>query len=81
MNSVHIAAKRARLAALEAALARLQAEYDALISAFKFDEARDLAASIATHEAERRSLMDTLPPAPEATPQPYSMASRRRRVR
>ena len=81
MSKDDIAVRRARLAALETELARLRGRHDVLLSAFKFEEAQALATSIATHEAERRSLAETLPPAPEAASRPYSVDRRRRRRR
>ncbi len=70
-----IAAKRARLAAVETELARLRDQYDLATSAFKFDEARELHARIETSESERRTLAEGLPPQPPITAQP---AMRRR---
>jgi hypothetical protein len=70
-----IAAKRARLAAVETELARLRDQYDRAMSAFKFDEARELHARIETGESERRTLAEGLPPQPSVTATP---AMRRR---
>lgn len=64
-----IAAKRARLAAVETELARLRDQYDLATSAFKFDEARELHARIETGESERRTLAEGLPPQPSITAQ------------
>jgi hypothetical protein len=75
-----IAAKRARLNDLDAALARLRAQYDVLINAFKFDEAKEVSARIETNERERQSLAEGLPPLPAPAQQaPYAVARRRRR--
>jgi hypothetical protein len=54
--------QRARLAAVEAELARLQAQYELAMSAFKFDEANALQRQIAPLDAERRVLAQALPP-------------------
>ena len=56
------AAKRARLAAVEDELARLQAQHDLAMSAFKFDEATALQRRIEALEDERRALAAALPP-------------------
>jgi hypothetical protein len=79
MTKSEIAAQRARLAELDDALARLRAQYDVLMNAFKFDEARTVAARIEVHEQERQKLTTTLPPLPEPSPTPYAVARRRRR--
>jgi hypothetical protein len=80
MSRDGIAAKRARLAELDAALARLCARYDLLLSAFRFDEAKALAAEIEAGEPERQELAAGLPPPTEPSPPtPYSVARRRRR--
>ena len=72
-------AARARLAELEAALAGLRAQYDVLMNAFKFEDARAVALRIEAREEERRALAATLP-APEEPPaaKPYTVARRRR---
>jgi hypothetical protein len=70
-----IAAKRTRLAVVETELARLRNQYDLAMSAFKFDEARELHARIETGENERRMLAEGLPPQPPVTATP---AMRRR---
>jgi hypothetical protein len=74
-----IVAKRARLAELEAALARLRAQYDLLMNAFKFDAARALVAPIEDAEVERARLAAKLPPVPPAQPAPFAVTRRRRR--
>jgi hypothetical protein len=61
-----IAAKQARLATVESELARLSDQYDLAMSAFKFDEARELHTRIEAGETERRTLADGLPPQPPA---------------
>jgi hypothetical protein len=79
-NTDDAAAKRGRLRELDAALTRLRAQYDLLMSAFKFDEARALVAQIEAAERERASLAETLPPISAPTPAaPYTVARRRRR--
>jgi len=61
-------------------LTRLHAQYDLLMNAFKFDEARALATRIETGERERKLLGEMLPPLPEPTPsRPYAVARPRRR--
>ena len=74
-----IAAKRARLVELEAALARWRAQYDLLMNAFKFDAARALVAAIEDAERERATLAAQLPSEPPVEPAPYAVARRRRR--
>jgi hypothetical protein len=81
IKQADIAAQHARLAALGDALTRLRAQYDVLMNAFKFDEARAVAVRIEAREREQQALAATLPPPPEPTsPMPYTLA-RRRRVR
>ena len=63
------AEQRARLAEVEAELARLQAQYELAMSAFKFDEANALQRQIAPLDAERRVLAQALPP-PVAVSEP-----------
>ena len=65
-----LAAKRARLVEVERELARLQAQYELAMSAFKFDEANALQRRIAALDGERRSLAARLPalPAPAEPP-------------
>jgi hypothetical protein len=82
VTDIDIAARRTRLAALEATLARSRAQYDVLMNAFRFEAARMLALRIEADERERRSLAATLPAAPEpALARPYAVAPRRRRRR
>ncbi|HEV2189528.1 MAG TPA: hypothetical protein VGR70_20125 [Stellaceae bacterium] len=74
------AAKRRQLAAISARLAELRAQYDVLMNAFKFDEARTLHARIETAEKEHRELAAEVPsPPPAASLAPYRVAARRRR--
>src|SRR5271166_4147504 len=54
-------AKRTRLAAVGRELAELGARHDLAMSAFKFDEARELQQRIAVLERERAELVDALP--------------------
>ena len=63
--------KRARLAEIDHELARLQAQHDLAMSAFKFDEAGALQRRIAACGTERQALAATLP-APSAGPEPRS---------
>jgi hypothetical protein len=57
-----LAARRARLAEIERELARLQAEHDLAMSAFKFDEASALQRRLEALEDERRAFAAALPP-------------------
>jgi len=72
-----IAARRARLAELEAELARLRGQHDLSINKFKFDEARALHSRIEAVERERDALAAAVPPVSEPPPAPYSVARRR----
>jgi len=63
------AAQRNRLAALEAELDQLQAQYELAMSTFKFDEADALQRKIASLESGRRALAADLP-APPSAPEP-----------
>ena len=78
-----IEAKRARLAAVEAELSALGARHDLAMSAFKFDEAREVQQRIAELEGERAELAAELPPpGPPPLDAPVSVTvSRRRRPR
>jgi len=72
--------KRARLAAVEQKLARLGSRHDLAMSAFKFDEARELQQRIAMLERERVELAGTMPaaaPPPAAAPMPVMIRPRR----
>jgi hypothetical protein len=68
-----VAKQRDRLAAVEGELARLQAQHDLAMSAFKFDEANALQQKIASLEAERRVLALALPPLPTAPEPPVGV--------
>jgi hypothetical protein len=74
-------AKRVRLAAVERELAGLGVRHDLAMSAFKFDEAREVQQQIAVLERERGELVDALPapaePSPAASP---SLRVRRRHL-
>jgi hypothetical protein len=72
--------KRTRLAAVERELSRLDVRHELAMSAFKFDEARDLQQRIAVLERERAALVEALPPRTEPTaavPSPVTVRSRR----
>jgi len=76
---VELEAKRARLAAVEHELAELVARHDQAMSAFKFDEAREVQQRIATLERKRAELVETLPakaPPPRAIPAPMMIRRR-----
>lgn len=75
--TAELEAKRARLAAVERELAGLGDRHDLAMSAFKFDEAREVQQRIAVLERERGELIDALPPA-AAPPAPVMV--RRQRV-
>ena len=73
-------AKRARLAAVERELARLGDRHDLAMSAFKFDEAREVQQRIAMLERERGELVGALPARaepPPAAPAPAMVRHRR----
>jgi hypothetical protein len=80
--------KRARLAAVERELSGLDVRHELAMSAFKFDEARDLQQRIAVLERERAALVEALPPRTEPAavmPEPERiwrrrLAQRRRRL-
>jgi hypothetical protein len=74
-----VAARRARLVELEVALARLRAQYDLLMNAFRFEAARSLVASIDAAERERAALAESLPPLSAEPPTAYAVTRRRRR--
>ncbi|HXO92462.1 MAG TPA: hypothetical protein VN849_16865 [Stellaceae bacterium] len=74
-------AKRARLVAIERELSRLGSRHDLAMSAFKFDEARELQRRITVLERERAELVETLPaapPPPTAAPMPVMIRPWRR---
>jgi hypothetical protein len=80
--------KRARLATVERELPRLDVRHELAMSAFKFDEARDVQQRIAALERERAALVEALPPRTEPAavmPEPERiwrrrLAQRRRRL-
>jgi hypothetical protein len=77
-------AKRLRLAAVERELIGLAARHDLAMSAFKFDEAREVQHQIAVLEGERDELVGALPapaPAPPAALLPKMISCRRLRQR
>jgi hypothetical protein len=79
MTKPEMVPPRARLAELDKTLAQLRAQYDVLMNAFKFDEARVVAVRIEAHEHERQALAAALPPPAEpAPPTPYAVARRPR---
>jgi hypothetical protein len=74
--------RRARLTTVDWELSGLGAQYDLAMSAFKFDEARELQERIDVLEQERAELAAALPtpaPPPLAAPVPIVVASRRGR--
>jgi hypothetical protein len=74
-------AKRARLAAVERELAGLAARHDLAMSAFKFDEAREVQQRIAPLERERDLLAAALPALAQPLPAvPPPVRVRRRRL-
>ena len=82
MMIAELEAKRARLAEVERELRELGARHDLAMSAFKFDEAREVQQRIAALERERAELGAALPaarpPPPEA---PVRVTVSRRRPR
>jgi hypothetical protein len=83
--SVELEAKRARLVLVERELSQLGMRHDLAMSAFRFDEARDLQQQITLLEHERAELIAVLPapvPPPPTAPARVAVApSRRRRPR
>ena len=71
-------AKRARLAVVDCELAGLGVRHDLAMSAFKFDEAREVQQQISVLERERGELVAALPP--PAEPPPASAMTRQRRL-
>ena len=71
------AARRTRLAAAEHDLARLEAQYDLLMSHFKFDEAKALRPRVEAVEQQCRALAAGLPPLGEPLSTPFAVARRR----
>jgi hypothetical protein len=83
--SAELEAKRARLVLVERELSQLGMRHDLAMSAFRFDEARDLQQQITLLEHERAELIAVLPapvPPPPTAPARVAVApSRRRRPR
>jgi len=71
--------KRARLAAVERELAGLGVRHDLAMSAFKFDEARDVQRRIAVLEREQEKLVAALPMPADSAPATHPPARVRRR--
>ena len=72
-------AKRTRLGVVERELSRLGARHDLAMSAFKFDEAREVQQRITVLERERAELAAALPAAaPPPPPVPVTVPRRRR---
>jgi hypothetical protein len=63
-------ARRTRLAALDAEIARLRYRHDIAMSAFRFEEATALGAPIAALERDRAALAASLPPPEPPRPTP-----------
>jgi hypothetical protein len=74
---VELEAKRERLAVVERELAGLGVRHDLAMSAFKFDEAREVQQRIAALERERAELVNALPAPAPPSPAPAKMRSRR----
>ena len=75
-----IEVKRARLAAIERELSVLGARHDLAMSAFRFDEAREVQQRITILQRERAELVKALPaatPPPPAAPVPVMIRPRR----
>ena len=85
--STELEAKRTRLAALERELLQLATRHDIAMSAFRFDEARELQRRIAVLERERAALVTApraVAPPPQTVPVPVRVQRRplpRRRQR
>lgn len=60
----------ARLAALDAELARLRSQHEVAMSRFRFDEASALQRRIAAADDDRRALVLSLPRPAPAAPEP-----------
>ena len=79
MNAGDTASDHTRLAELDRAIARLRGQYDVLMSAFKFDEARALVPAIEAAEGERAVLAEkTSSAVTSEEPRPFKIARRRR---
>jgi hypothetical protein len=74
---VELEAKRERLAVVERELAGLGVRHDLAMSAFKFDEAREVQQRIAVLERERAELVNALPAPAPPSPAPAKMRPRR----
>jgi len=75
-----IEVKRARLAGIERELSGLGARHDLAMSAFRFDEAREVQQRITILQRERAELVQALPaapPPPPAAPVPVMIRPRR----
>ena len=68
MNA-ELEATRARLSLVERELSQLGTRHDIAMSAFRFDEARDLQRRITVLEREHAGLMATLPPTKPRSPE------------
>ena len=83
--SAELEDKRARLSLLERELSQLGRRHDLAMSAFRFDEARDLQHRITLLEHERAELIPVVPapaaPPPTAPARVAVSPSRRRRRR
>ncbi|HEU0215615.1 MAG TPA: hypothetical protein VFQ90_03075 [Stellaceae bacterium] len=79
MNAGDTAPNRTRLAELDRAIARLRGQYDVLMNAFKFDEARALVPAIEATERERAAVAARLPAEAGHQPKPYVVIPGRRR--
>jgi hypothetical protein len=69
-----VTARRERLGDVERELARLGAQYELAMSAFKFDEASGLQQRIAALDGERRMLAASLPALPAPAEPPTGLA-------
>jgi len=77
--SAELEAKRRRLAAIEHELSQVGARHDVAMSAFRFDEARELQRRITILERERVEIEAVLPAAAapsSAAPVPVRVGSR-----
>ena len=77
--TAELEANRARLATVEQELSRLGARHDLAMSAFKFDEARELQQRIAVLERKRAEFVEAVPastPPRPAIPMPIMIPRR-----
>jgi hypothetical protein len=82
--SAELKAQLARLSLVERELSQLSTRHDLAMSAFRFDEARDLQQRITMLEHERAELIAVLPaptPPPPAGPVAVGIGPNRRRRR